>query len=272
MNKHTILALALCIFGAATVITLANQPAKTKQEKIAVLCDVVMSHEQIQQMFAGIFINAQITDKTAQERVVETFYNEAKKEMSAFYDAQFDEADIDILHTFFVSETGRKFCTSTNEQNVAMQKAMQSAMMIIQEHMMAQMQNAASAHTAEVIDFTEQAHGKTDAQVKEAFNDIINQDGITVVKCSSLMCEPCKVYAPLFDEVAQELQELQAGDQKIGVRYVALDVNAVMAIAQEYRIKSVPTTIFFKDGKKIDSHVGMMHKHVLRSRIEELAQ
>lgn len=157
------------------------------------------------------------------------------------------------------------------EQGAAMQKAFQGLMSMIQEHVMAQQKDAAVVDSSSVINFAEIAHGKTDAEIKELFNEIIQHEGITVVKFSALWCEPCRTYAPTFDEVAAELQELTLGDQKLAVKYVAMDVDGAFPIVQEYGIKSVPSTFFFKNGKKIDVKVGALPKIALRSRIQELA-
>lgn len=273
MLTFTVTALTAYLYVTPAAVRAENMRKVTRQEKTKALFDIVMPKEKTAMVFEGIFANAQITDESVKMRVNEAFYAEMQKTFLALFDKEFTEQDIDVLFTFFVSETGRKFMASGDAQNAAVMAAMQSGMMVIQEHMMAQAKaaQAAAAAPAVVIDFNELAIGKTDAQMKDAFNAIIQHEGVTVVKYSSLMCEPCKVYAPLFDEVAAELQELTAGNNKIAVKYVALDINVALVIAQEYGIKSVPTTMFFKNGKKVDSKIGGMQKATLRSRIQELA-
>ena len=63
-------------------------------------------------------------------------------------------------------------------------------------------------------------------------------------------CPPCKAYAPSFERVSAKF----AGRAK----FVKLDVDKAQAIAQEYGVMSIPTTILFKGGKPIANFVGAM--------------
>jgi thioredoxin 1 len=74
-------------------------------------------------------------------------------------------------------------------------------------------------------------------------------------------CGPCKMIAPIIDELAKEY----ADKIKIG----KIDVDANPKIATEYGVMSIPTVIFFKNGKIMDQAVGATSKPDLKRKIEE---
>lgn len=74
-------------------------------------------------------------------------------------------------------------------------------------------------------------------------------------------CGPCKAIAPLIDELAKEY----AGKMKIG----KVDVDTNSKIATEYGIMSIPTIIFFKNGKVMNQLVGGVNKSELKRQVEE---
>lgn len=70
-------------------------------------------------------------------------------------------------------------------------------------------------------------------------------------------CGPCKMMAPIVEELAASY------DGKIKVGKCNIDDN--MEIAQKYRVMSIPTFIFFKDGQAVETKVGAMSKEELES-------
>ncbi len=75
-------------------------------------------------------------------------------------------------------------------------------------------------------------------------------------------CGPCKAMAPILDEVAEHY-----GDK---VDLVKLDVDAHPSVSQQYGVQSIPTTIYFKDGKPAGMSVGLTDKTELLSHIDKL--
>ncbi|MDD5935297.1 MAG: thioredoxin [Clostridiales bacterium] len=71
-------------------------------------------------------------------------------------------------------------------------------------------------------------------------------------------CGPCKMMGPIVDELATEYE----GKIKIG----KLNVDNAQEIAAKYRVMSIPTLIYFKDGKPAETIVGV----VTKQRLEEL--
>lgn len=75
-------------------------------------------------------------------------------------------------------------------------------------------------------------------------------------------CGPCKMLAPIIDELAEEY----AGKVKIG----KLDTDANRKMATEFNIMSIPTIAFIKDGKVVDTSVGVLPKTALQEKLNAL--
>ena len=76
-------------------------------------------------------------------------------------------------------------------------------------------------------------------------------------------CGPCKMIAPLLDEIARE----KAGAVKIG----KVNVDHNQSLSARYNIRAIPTLLFFKGGELRDQITGMTSKKDLLSRLEALA-
>lgn len=74
-------------------------------------------------------------------------------------------------------------------------------------------------------------------------------------------CSPCKMIAPILEDLSREY----AHKIKIG----KLDVDANVKTTTNYGIMSIPTLIFFKNGKVTDQVVGALSKVDLKRKIEE---
>ena len=94
-------------------------------------------------------------------------------------------------------------------------------------------------------------------------SEVTNSKGLVVVDNWATWCGPCKMMGPIIDEVAKAYE----GKAKIG----KLDVDENGATAGKFGIASIPTTIFFKDGKEIDRLVGFQSKETLVKKIQEHA-
>ena len=75
-------------------------------------------------------------------------------------------------------------------------------------------------------------------------------------------CGPCKMVAPVLEEIAGE---------KVGSLTVAkLDVDSNPATARDFQVVSIPTMILFKDGKPVKRIVGAKGKAALLRELEEV--
>lgn len=98
----------------------------------------------------------------------------------------------------------------------------------------------------------------TDENVKES----IASGKLVVVDCWATWCGPCVRMSPIIDEVAEEFD-----DKAIIGKY---NVDEQNDLSSEYRIMSIPTILFFKDGKLVDRLAGSQSKATLEEKINSL--
>lgn len=96
----------------------------------------------------------------------------------------------------------------------------------------------------------------------ESFNDIINGDKPVLVDFYATWCGPCKVMSPTVEAIGKEL---------IGqARVLKIDVDKNQAVANLYRIQSVPTLIIFKKGEIVWRTSGVMDKVALMEQMKKV--
>lgn len=89
----------------------------------------------------------------------------------------------------------------------------------------------------------------TDANFKD---EVLGSQQPVLVDFSAEWCGPCKMLAPVLDEVAAEYQ----GRVVVG----KLDVDANEQAAQRYKVRSVPTLLLFKNGQIVATQMGALTK------------
>jgi len=93
-------------------------------------------------------------------------------------------------------------------------------------------------------------------------NEVIKSEVPVVVDFFATWCGPCKLIAPILDQLSDEFGE--------AAKIVKVDVDQAKEMAIEYNVKSVPTLIFFKNGEIVDKVVGALPKNELKSKITPL--
>ncbi len=89
-----------------------------------------------------------------------------------------------------------------------------------------------------------------------------NNDKLVVIDFFATWCMPCQMLTPILSEISEKYSE-KAEFYKVNV-----DENQDAAI--RYGVESVPTLIFFRDGKEIERQVGLLNEVELSNMIEEL--
>ena len=92
-----------------------------------------------------------------------------------------------------------------------------------------------------------------------SFNGLLEDEKLVIVDFWATWCGPCRMLSPLLDEVEEEMAD------KITV--VKVNIDDADEIAMRYRIMSIPTLIFFKNGQMVDRSVGAMPKSALVDKI-----
>lgn len=99
----------------------------------------------------------------------------------------------------------------------------------------------------------------TDATFKEA---VLENDKLTLVDFWAEWCGPCRMIAPILEEIASEY----AADLKVA----KLNVDENPETPQTFGIRSIPTLLFFRNGKTVNRIIGYMPKEELKTYIDGL--
>ncbi len=89
--------------------------------------------------------------------------------------------------------------------------------------------------------------------------EVLKADRKVLVDFYADWCGPCKMLAPIVEEVASEHEELKV---------VRINIDNEESIAMDYQIMSIPTLVLIKDGKEVDRVIGYVQKKVIETMIE----
>ena len=94
-------------------------------------------------------------------------------------------------------------------------------------------------------------------------DQVVRAEGLVVVDFGAEWCGPCVRMAPILEEFAAAV----TGRAKV----CKLDVDESRKTAAEYKVMSIPTLVFFRDGKEVDRVVGLNTKDALVAKLGALS-
>ncbi len=96
---------------------------------------------------------------------------------------------------------------------------------------------------------------------KDFEKEVTNEKGVVVVDFNADWCGPCRMLAPVLDELSREQR---------GVKFVAVNVDENPIISEKFGIFSIPCVVFMKDGKEISRSLGFVPKSELEDILKGL--
>ena len=100
--------------------------------------------------------------------------------------------------------------------------------------------------------------GKIMLSIKDSdFNsEVLNSSGLVLVDFWAEWCGPCRQLLPTMEEVSQEMPN---------VRIFKMNVDEAPETPANYGLRSIPSLLLFKDGKLVDTKVGLQTKSTITS-------
>ncbi|NGX35059.1 MAG: Thioredoxin [Candidatus Anoxychlamydiales bacterium] len=87
------------------------------------------------------------------------------------------------------------------------------------------------------------------------------EKGVALVDFFAEWCGPCRMLAPVVEEVASSLKDKAT--------FGKVDIDKQVKLATEYQVTSIPTLVLFKDGKEVDRIVGLRDEKALKEFVEK---
>jgi thioredoxin 1 len=98
----------------------------------------------------------------------------------------------------------------------------------------------------------------TDANFED---EVEKHDGLAIVDFWATWCGPCRMVAPILDQLATEY----AGKVKV----TKLDVDANIKTGSRFNVRSIPTLLFFKGGKVVDQIIGAVPRTNIEAKLQQ---
>jgi thioredoxin 1 len=91
--------------------------------------------------------------------------------------------------------------------------------------------------------------------------EVEKNKGLTIVDFWATWCGPCRMIAPILDQLATEYEGK--------VKVTKLDVDANIKTGSRFNVRSIPMLLFFKDGQVVDQIIGAVPKKHIESKLQQ---
>ncbi len=95
------------------------------------------------------------------------------------------------------------------------------------------------------------------------FSDIIDNNSIVLLDFWAEWCGPCKAYGPVYERVSEGFPDVVFGK---------IDTEAEPMLAKSFNVRSIPTTVAFKDGIGVFAQPGALPEDALRDLVAKLKE
>jgi len=96
---------------------------------------------------------------------------------------------------------------------------------------------------------------------KDNFNEVIENNDITVIDFWAEWCGPCKQFAPIFEKVSNEYSDIV---------FAKVNTEEEQELAGYFQIRSIPTTMIIREGVVVFAQPGLLPEEALKDVIEQV--
>lgn len=96
------------------------------------------------------------------------------------------------------------------------------------------------------------------------FNEILENNNVVIAKFSSTWCVPCRIMEPMIERVGKQFEDK--------AKVISIDVEDEPDLATKYKIRNIPTILYFKNGEIKDKSVGSITESDFVNRINNLIE
>jgi len=95
-------------------------------------------------------------------------------------------------------------------------------------------------------------------QINENNFDAETKEGVVLLDFYADWCQPCKMLVPALEGIT-------------GVKVCKVNIDTQSALATKFKVASIPTLVFLKDGVPMDTMVGLQSAQILQAKVDEVA-
>ena len=88
--------------------------------------------------------------------------------------------------------------------------------------------------------------------------EVLNSDKPVLLDFFASWCGPCRMVAPILDEIAEERED---------IKVCKVDIDQQPELASRYRVMSVPTLMVLKEGRVVEQSIGAKPKHQILAMV-----